>query len=258
MITRCKVGKGITGAVRYVLGEGRDPETGELNILADGEETRVDWIGGVGFGFDVETRDDADLARRMMEFDAQNQASRTRRCEMDCVHLSLCWRPGEEPTREQMTEAARDALAAIGMGNARALFAAHNDEGYAHIHIVASKINPDTGRAYDLKGNYLKLSRWAEAYEREHNGGVVCSRREEANQLRAAVEKRDAGAIIELMTQQRATFKERDLDRVLAKQIKDTIDRTAFVNRLLSQPEIVSLSDEKGGPHYSLHDEERA
>ena len=54
----------------------------------------------------------------------------------------------------------------MGMGNARALFAAHNDEGYAHLHIVASKINPETGRAYDLKGNYLKLSRWAEEYER--------------------------------------------------------------------------------------------
>ena len=248
MITRCKVGKGITGAVRYILGEGRDPETGELNALADGEETRVDWIGGIGFGFEIETREDADLARRMMEFDAQNQASRTRRCEMDCVHLSLCWRPGEEPTREQMTAAARDALAAIGMGNCRALFAAHNDEGYSHIHIVASKINPETGRAYDLKGNYLKLSRWAEAYERQHNGGVVCSRREEANQLRDAIEKRDAGAVIDLMTQQRATFKERDLDRALSKQMKAKPDRDAFIQEILTRPEIVSLADAEGGP----------
>ncbi len=168
MIPRLKIGKGVTGAVRYILGEGRHPETGELNILAAGEETRVDWIGGTGFGFEIESREDADLARRIMEFDAQNQSSRTRRCEMDCVHLSLCWRPGEEPTREQMTAAVKDALTSMGMGNARALYAAHNDEGYAHVHIVASKINPETGKAYDLKGNYLKLSRWAEAYEIEH------------------------------------------------------------------------------------------
>jgi hypothetical protein len=114
MITRCKIGKGITGAVRYILGEGRDPDSGELNALADGEETRVDWFGGVGFGFEIVSRDDADLARRIMEFDAQNQASRTRRCEMDCVHLSLCWRPGEQPTREQMAATAQGALAAMG------------------------------------------------------------------------------------------------------------------------------------------------
>jgi Ti-type conjugative transfer relaxase TraA len=248
MITRCKTGKGITGAVRYIFGEGRDPETGEHHFLADGEPTRVDWFGGLNFGFEVESRDDAELARRMMEFDAQNQTSRTRRCEMDCVHLALCWRPGEQPTREQMTETAQSALAAMGMGNARALFAAHNDEGYAHLHIVASKINPDTGRAYDLKGNYLKLSRWAEAYEREHSGGIVCTRREEANQLRDAIEKRDAGAIVELTTQQRATFRARDLDRALSKQMKDKAARAAFVNEILARPEIVGLSEVKDGP----------
>ena len=88
-----------------------------------------------------------------MEFDALNQASRTRRCEKDCVHLSLAWRPGEKPTREQMEEAARGALDALGMENAKAMFVAHNDEDYAHVHIVASKINPETGRAYDLKPN---------------------------------------------------------------------------------------------------------
>ena len=56
------------------------------------------------------------------------------------------------------------------MGNAKALFVAHNDEDYAHVHIVASKINPETGRAYDLAGSWRTLSTWAEAYEREHGG----------------------------------------------------------------------------------------
>jgi Ti-type conjugative transfer relaxase TraA len=248
MITRCKIGKGVTGAVRYILGEGRDPDSGELNIRRDGEQSRVDWIGGVGFGFEIESRDDADLARRIMEFDAQNQSSRTRQCEMDCVHLSLCWRPGEEPTREQMETAAKNALTSIGMGNARSLFAAHNDEGYKHVHIVASKINPETGKAYDLKGNWLNLSRWAEAYENEHSGGVVCTRRQEANQLRDAIEKKDAGAVVELMTQQRATFRGRDLEQIVSKQLKDKDERGVFVKEILTRPEIVSLSDVKDGP----------
>jgi Ti-type conjugative transfer relaxase TraA len=248
MIPRVKTGKGITGAVRYIFGEGRDPESGALHFLANGEPTRVDWFGGLNFGFEVDSRDDADLARRIMEFDAQNQSSRTRRCEMDCVHLALCWRPGEQPTREQMTETAQNALSAMGMGNARALFAAHNDEGYAHLHIVASKINPETGRAFDLKGDFLKLSRWAEAYELEHSGGIVCTRRQEANQLRDAIEKRDAGAIVELTTQQRATFKARDLDRSLGKQMKDKAERGAFLKEILARPNIVGLSDAPDGP----------
>ena len=204
------MGKGVTGAVRYILGEGRDPQTGRFRGKPPGGKSRVAWFGGTGFGFDIENEEDADLARRIMEFAAQNQASRTRPCEKDCVHLSLGWRPGEQPTIEQMEAAARDALKAMGMENALALFAIHDDEGYAHIHIVASKIDPATCRAYDLKANFLKLSRWAEEYERNHSGGVICTAREEANELRDAIDKRNAGAVLELMTRQRATFTDRD------------------------------------------------
>ena len=143
MNPRINVGRGVTGAVRYVLGQGRDPKTGQLKELTPDEQSRVAWISGQGsFGFEIKTAADADRARRVMEFDALNQKSRTRRCEQDCVHLSLAWRPGEAPTRQQMEEAARAALKALGMENAKAIFVAHNDEEYAHVHIVASKINP--------------------------------------------------------------------------------------------------------------------
>jgi Ti-type conjugative transfer relaxase TraA len=246
MIPRCTVGKGITGAAQYILSEGRDPETGKRRRRPANGNSRVAWIGGTGFGFDIVSREDADLARRIMEFDALNQASRTRQCEKDCVHLSLGWRPGETPTREEMEAAAREALKAMGMENAKALFVGHNDEAYAHLHIVASKINPATGRAYDLKENFLKLSRWAEAYEREH-GGVICSRREEANELREAIDKRDASTILELMTRQRATFTARDLDRALRKQSKDDFERGQFAARIFRHVEIVALSDEADG-----------
>jgi Ti-type conjugative transfer relaxase TraA len=247
MIARVKVGRGVTGAVRYVLGEGRDAVTGDLKTLADGESTRVDWIGGTGFGFEICDESDADLARRIMEFDSLNQDSPTRRCEKDCVHLSLAWPPGENPSREEMEAAARSALKATGMENAKALFAAHNDEGYSHVHVVASKLNPDTGRAYDLKGNYLKLSKWAEAYEREH-GGVVCLRREGANELRDAISARDASAVLTSMTRQRATFTAQTLERALAKQIKSEFARVQFGERILGQPDVVRLSDREGGP----------
>jgi len=202
----------------------------------------------MGFGFEVVTEEDADLARRIMEFAAQNQASRTRPCEKDCLHLSLAWRPGEKPTIEQMEAAARDALKAIGMENARALFAVHTDEAYFHIHIVASKINPATGRAYDLKGNFLKLSRWAEEYERTQSGGIVCVGREEANELRDAIEKRDTDAVLELMTKQRATFTAREMDRILRKQIKKATDREQFASRIFGHRDIVALSDDADGP----------
>jgi Ti-type conjugative transfer relaxase TraA len=243
MIPRCRIGKGVTGAVRYILGEGRHPETGELKKLGPDQISRVEWFTGFNFPYPVETREDAELARELMEFAALNQASRTKRCEKDCVHLALAWRIGEQPTREEMEAAARDALKALGMENAMALLSAHNDEDYAHVHVVASKINPETGRAYDLRGNYLKLSRWAERYERDHNNGIVCVRREEANRLRDAIEERDAAAVLALFTEQRSTFAPRDLDRTLFKQIKSDFARVEFAEKVLAHPDAVRLSD---------------
>jgi Ti-type conjugative transfer relaxase TraA len=247
MIAHINVGRGVTGAVHYILGEGRDAVTGEVKTLAAGESTRVDWIGGTGFGFDIRNEKDADLARRIMEFDSLNQTSPTRQCENDCVHVALAWHPGEKPSREEMEAAARSALKAIGMENAKAVFAAHRDEAYSHVHIVASKLNPDTGRAYDLKGDYLKLSLWAEAYEREH-GGVVCLRREGANELRAAIAARDAEAVLASLTKQRATFTAEALERALGKQIKSQFARVQFGEQVLGHQDVVRLADREGGP----------
>jgi Ti-type conjugative transfer relaxase TraA len=247
VIARITVGRGVSGAVRYILGEGRDPATGDPKTVSPGQPTRVDWIGGSGFGFEVRTAADADLARRIMEFNALNQGSPTRKCEKDCVHLALAWPPGERPTREHMEATARSALKALGMENAQAVFAAHNDESYSHIHIVASKINPDTGRAYDLKSNYLKLSKWAEAYERE-NGGVVCLRREDANELRDAIAARKPEAVLASMTRQRSTFTAADLERALAKSIRTEFARVQFGEQVLQHPEVVRLTDRPDGP----------
>jgi Ti-type conjugative transfer relaxase TraA len=233
--------------------------TGELNPPRADGTTRVDWIGGTGFSFTVRTEADAERARVLMEIAAQNQSSKTRKCEQDAVHLILSWRPGEKPSREEMEEAARSALAALGMANAKALFFAHNDEDYSHVHIVASKINPATGRAYDLKRNYLTLSKWAEQYEHEH-GGVISLRRQDMNELRQAIAARDAGAVLEAMTRQRPTFTGDQLARALQKEIQAErgatagekrsveLERAQFGNAILSHADVVQLRDQLDGP----------
>ena len=117
----------------------------------------------------------------------------------------------------------------------------------SHVHIVASKLNPDTGRAYDLKGDRLTLSRWAEQYEREH-GGVICTRREDANELRDAITRRDAGDVLEAITKQRSTFTARQLENALAKQIKDEQERATFTGEILGHANTVHLAETHGGP----------
>jgi Ti-type conjugative transfer relaxase TraA len=243
---RIHVGNGVTGAVRYVFGEGRDPVTGELKGPAPDGKSRVEWFSGQNFGFAIETQADADLARRVMEFDALNQRSKTRKCTQDCVHISLGWRPGDKPTRQEMEATAQSSLKALGMGNARAIFVAHNDEDYAHVHIVASKINPETGRAYDLERSQRKLSDWALGYEREH-GGVICTRREAASELRNAIRDRDAEVVLGAMTKQRATFTAAQLEHALAKEIRDPAARAGFTSQIIAHAQTVGLADKPGG-----------
>jgi hypothetical protein len=77
VIVGIKKGSGITGAMRYVKGEGRDDVTGELKQRI-GDNSRAELLGGQGLGFEITSEADAELARRVMEFAGkpENQASR--------------------------------------------------------------------------------------------------------------------------------------------------------------------------------------
>src|SRR5277367_3650579 len=146
-----------------------------------------------------------------------------------------------------MEEAAKSQLAAQGMGNAKAIFTAHNDEDFFHLHIVALKLNPATGRAYDLARSQRKAQDWALEYEREH-GGVVNVNRESANELRRAIRERDVDGVLEAMTKRNATVTLQQVKRVVHKEIypeigaaggkKRTVEleRAQFVNAILAHP----------------------
>ena len=108
-----------------------------------------------------------------MEFMAASQTSPTKRCEKDALHLSLSWHPDERPTREQMEATARDALKALGMEKACALFVAHDDKKYAHMHIVASRINPETGRTFADRNDFMRINDWALSMKGSQGSFVV-------------------------------------------------------------------------------------
>ena len=188
----------------------------------------------------METREDAELARRMMEFLAANQSSRTRRCEDDVLHLSLSWHPDERPTREQMIETSRDALKALGMEEARALFVSHNDTKHAHVHIVASRIHPETGRTFPARDDYFKIDRWALEYELKV-GIVLCRARE-------AINPRDHEKVLEALTANRATFTRRELERLINKSVVSRIEVRTLANDILVRDDVIGLKEMADGP----------
>ena len=125
----------------------------------------LDCIAGAGFGFQIRTAGQADLACRVMEFRIVNQGSRTQRCRLPCVHVTIAWQ-ALQPTAWEMEEAGRQALAALGVGNAMILFVGRNGWRNAGLHVIACKIDPGTNRAYQLHHSHVWLNWWARRYGR--------------------------------------------------------------------------------------------
>jgi relaxase-like protein len=96
---------------------------------------------------------------------------------------SIAWHPGERPTKAEMLEAARSSLEAQGLEEHQAITLCHTDEPQAHVHIIVNRVHPATGKAATLSNSKLKLSQWAEGYERKR-GKVYCPQRVRNNARR--------------------------------------------------------------------------
>lgn len=168
-------GRSFAGVARYCLHDAPEPGEGDRPPSAD----RVEW---------AETRN---LTSRPERAAAQMAAtansapelkrlagvsSAGRKLEKPVVHYTLSWTKDERPDRAEMTRAADQTLKALGLERHQALTVAHRDKAHPHLHVIANRVDPQTGRAANLRGDHLTLSRWAEGYERER-GEVKCPER---------------------------------------------------------------------------------
>jgi len=250
LIPRITVGMGITGSIRYVMGQGNDPVTKERLTLAHGEVSRAQILGGQNFGFQIESADDIDVARRVMEWSAkpENQASKGIKCVKDCLHASLSWEKGQEPSREDMTEAAQSFLKSLGMEKARAVFVVHDDTEHAHLHIVASRIDPTTRKTFSERYAYAQGHAWALQWERDHGQRSQNANRQKLHKILDAIEARDGAAIVDALTERTPTFTTRELDRALFLGIANKAERAAFRAEVLADKNIIGLRETADGP----------
>lgn len=101
------------------------------------------------------------------------------------LHYSLSWARDETPDKGEMNRAVDGSLEALGLEGHEALIVAHEDTRHPHVHVIANRVDPETGKAATLGNSKLRLSRWAEGYEREQ-GRIRCERRVENNERRRA------------------------------------------------------------------------
>ena len=90
--------------------------------------------------------------------------------------FSLGWSPDQKPDANHMRDKAIDALSLLGLKDHEAVFVAHNDTAHPHVHCVVNLVNPGNGKTLRPQNDRLKLSTWAEAYEKQ-TGKVYCEQR---------------------------------------------------------------------------------
>jgi hypothetical protein len=82
-----------------------------------------------------------------------------------------------------MLSTALDSLKAQELEGYQVVILAHNDEPQQHVHVIVNRVHPETGKAATLSNSKLKLSKWAEGYEKQH-GKIYCDKRVENNRKR--------------------------------------------------------------------------
>ncbi|MEM6275369.1 MAG: relaxase/mobilization nuclease domain-containing protein [Pseudomonadota bacterium] len=171
-------GSSFKGAAAYVLHDKGRASTSERVAWA---ETRNLATGDPDLGWRLMAATALDQARLKAEAGVKNTG---RKSDKHVLHLTLSWHPDETPGDEEMLRAAAGAIEALGAGDRQALIVAHNDEPQPHVHVLINRVSPIDGRHLPSSKEKLKLSAWAEAWERE-SGVILCEERVLNNALRA-------------------------------------------------------------------------
>jgi len=172
-----KRGTSFKGACGYILHDAQ--KTSRDRVLWNDTRNLISQVDDAWFEMFATARDQAVLKEQ------SGQSARGRKNTKPVLHLTLSWAHGENPTPDHMRETARSCLNALGLDQHQAVLAAHSDKAHLHVHIVVNTVHPETGMTAQLKYSKERLSRWAEAYEREH--GIHCEERIKNNERRKEI-----------------------------------------------------------------------
>lgn len=176
-------GRSFKGAALYYLHDKR--RDGEAERFTS---DRMAWVETVNL-----PTGDPERAWRIMAHTALAQAelkaaagtkATGRKLTKPVFAYSLAWHPGERPAKAEQMEAARASLKAQELDEHQAIILCHDDEPQAHVHIIVNRVHPATGKAATLSNSKLKLSQWAEGYERRR-GKILCPQRVTNNARRS-------------------------------------------------------------------------
>ena len=217
MLGKIVSGSSFKGAALYHLHDKR--LEGETVRLTD---ARVAWTETMNL-----RTTDPEKAWRIMAATAENQAALKqaagtkmtgRKLTKPVYTYSLAWHPEQKPSQAEMFEAARETLDILKMEEHQALIVCHNDTAHPHVHVIVNRVHPETGLAAKTSQDRLKLSRWAEAYERA-GGKIFCQERVINNA------RRDHGEFVKAESVPRQTFEMAEAARPALNDNREAAER---------------------------------
>lgn len=134
---------------------------------------------------------------------------------------ALSWHPDEAGTldKDQMMQAVESSLKELQADHLQAIVVCHTDQKHPHVHVVLNRVDPSDGRMHPFKNDRLKLSDWANKYERER-GLIVTPAREEKRKKREQYADKKARQEFALAKRQEANARAKD-DLSPAAMLKD-------------------------------------
>jgi hypothetical protein len=79
----------------------------------------------------------------------ESLAFQNKRSADPVMHLLLCWRENETPTKEQALEAVKITLDELNLSRCQAVYSLHQNTDNLHLHICVNRIDPETYKAID-------------------------------------------------------------------------------------------------------------
>lgn len=83
-------------------------------------------------------------------------------------HYILSWPANEIPTREQWEDCVKKTLVSLGLSEHQACATPHTDTDKFHVHIIASRIHPDTYRSHSPEWSHRSLDKALRELEKQY------------------------------------------------------------------------------------------
>lgn len=172
----------------------------------------ADFLGAICYGAglrvngkEIEGKSELLLTHNLVSDDPKGMALEMQReagfsrCKKPVWHTSLSWKPGENPTKEQMIEAANRYCEKIGANpeDHQIVVFQHHDRPHKHIHVYMNRLPVGGGKALETSHNYARNVRICKEITQEL-GFAKMQKLEEGKLRHVAESQKEAQEVVNL------------------------------------------------------------